>query len=725
MAVHSPVMAPPLHSAPIVSVLAFRRGARITRALRVDGGLERARIGPLPLALLDGSLRVRAEGATVRDAAVVVDAVEPSAHQSGRPARNEALEAARLLEGKLEARIAAVRASLDALGRLELPPRGRLRGQEPGPSPTSARLALARLRRELSDARHERLRELDEELRQAKEARAALEEEERRATTARRARQHELRKFVELTLDDVSAGAELQLEYDVAAARWYPVYTLRFDDDYAEARLEVRALVAQRTGEDWSGVRLTCSTALPRRRAELPEPKSIRLGRSQPEPAKGFREPPEGAGALFVDFDAGFPAPPPSTRTGATKGALRMPTGRATPPGMPVVPQSAKATSDSFGPLAGALAGAAPPAPLARPGGPPPAVRSAPAAPPPAPAAPRRARAKKRGAADRSGRYAAPAGRAVEEAAADLLEMGGGGPPPPEAPLALEVPDDLLDFGSLRMAGPDEPRRGQLRAATPDERFGSANAASVARAAQRSALPSAPARAIAPAPIAGFDHAYVADASIQVPSDGTFHSVLLRELRGAAARRYVVVPRESRDVFRHVALAEPLGEPLLPGPLDVYVGDRFVASRGMPTTPAGERLELGLGVEPAIEVARNATFEEKTTGLMRGGLDLVHLVNVELENHLRAAAEIEVRERLPVPAEGEEEVEVRIDSVTPRWETWEPEPALGEPPLRGGRRWRLRLAPAGSSGARQRLQARYMIAIAGKHALVGGNRRES
>ena len=297
-------MEPSLTRAPIDSVLVFRRGARITRRLTLDAPAERLSIGPLPLDMADGSVRIRARGARVRHAAVALTAPAPA---DGRPGRNEPLEEARAQEGIVEARIQAVNRARAALEPMPSPPRRRLEEREPGPSPTKARQVAARLRRELREGCHERLAMLEEALRVAREQRLALEEEELRASSAREPRPHELRKALDVELAEATAGAVLTIEYDVAAARWFPVYTLRFDDGFEQARLEIRALLAQRSGEDWEGAALTCATSLPDRRAHLPELRSIRLGRAQPLPPRGFREAPTDTEALFADFDRGYP----------------------------------------------------------------------------------------------------------------------------------------------------------------------------------------------------------------------------------------------------------------------------------------------------------------------------------------------------------------------------------------------------------------------------------
>ncbi|MEQ8956635.1 MAG: DUF4139 domain-containing protein, partial [Coleofasciculus sp. C2-GNP5-27] len=87
-------------------------------------------------------------------------------------------------------------------------------------------------------------------------------------------------------------------------ARWTPTYLCRLESSTNTAAIAVRAFLCQRTGEDWSGVRLELSTANPMTWCELPELPSLRLGRTQPVPRKsGWRLPPVGATTLFADYD--------------------------------------------------------------------------------------------------------------------------------------------------------------------------------------------------------------------------------------------------------------------------------------------------------------------------------------------------------------------------------------------------------------------------------------
>jgi len=120
-------------------------------------------------------------------------------------------------------------------------------------------------------------------------------------------------------LDESAATAaergpvEIEVEYQVPGAAWLPTYQLRLDGSSGTGTLVLRASVAQRTGEDWSGVRLGLSTADLLRRADLPELRSLRIGRSQQEPpALGWREPPAGLADLFTGYDGAAAAQSPA-----------------------------------------------------------------------------------------------------------------------------------------------------------------------------------------------------------------------------------------------------------------------------------------------------------------------------------------------------------------------------------------------------------------------------
>src|ERR671932_1005030 len=216
-----------------------------------------------------------------------------------------------------------------------------------------------------------------------------------------------------------------------------------------------------------------------------------------------------------------------------------------------------------------------------------------------------------------------------------------------------------------------------------------------------------------------FDYAYSADGRVDVRSDGEFHSVALTSNSTDVDVRYVVVPREDTNVFRIAQLCNPLQAPLLAGPADVYVDGEYILSTNITTVPPNGQMELGLGVEQAIKVARNTTYQEARSGeTLVAFNELRHQIQIDITNHLSREARIEVRERLPIPADGAK-VDIQIDRVSPDWQKYEQQERGA--PIRGGYRWRVQV-PAREQTM---LSVDYTIKTFVDSELIGGNRRES
>ena len=215
-----------------------------------------------------------------------------------------------------------------------------------------------------------------------------------------------------------------------------------------------------------------------------------------------------------------------------------------------------------------------------------------------------------------------------------------------------------------------------------------------------------------------FDYAYSADGRVDVSSDGQFHSVALTSNSTDVDLRYIVVPREDTNVFRIAQLRNPLQAPLLAGPADVYVNGKYILSTHIATVPPKGHMELGLGVEQAIKVARNTSYDEVRSGeTIVAFNELRHKIKIDITNLLPREAKIEVRERLPIPQEGAK-VDVQINQVTPAWEKYKQEERSA--PIRGGYRWRVEV-PAKEQ---ETLEVDYTVKTFVDSELIGGNRRE-
>jgi hypothetical protein len=519
-------------------------------------------------------------------------------------------------------------------------------------------------------------------------------EREQRASTAKAARLHEVRKYAELDLDAASGDVTVRVEYQIAAARWAPSYVARLDGE--QARFELRAVVAQSSGEDWTDVALRVSTAQPEQFTQLPELHPQKLGRRQHEPApRGFRPPPSGADTLYADYERSFP------RAMTFGGAMR---DEDTFEG---VPPAAPATAESFAELADEVwdeessrakemyRGAPPPAPMA--------------------AAPL---AKKAPSIVGGVAAAAAAPFAIMAQAVSRNAPGGGGAPRDRSEPVPTAPTPRLDYGNLVMAPPRSPQRGTLVAAAVHG-HGSIAARVATEVAIVQQLPLPPGHDDEWAET--YDYAFASDGNVEIKSDAAWHSIAITARASTAKLRHVAVPREQADVFRVAAITNPFEGPLLPGPIDVYDRGQFLVTSEVDYTSPGGVVDVGLGVDPAVKIARNVEYHEETSGMLRGALRLIHAISIEVENLAQRPIDLEVRERVPVTREGDDDVEVAIGKVDPPWERYTPDTdAPRDARLRGGFRWQI-LVPGAT---KKLLRAGYEVKIAGKHELVGGNRRE-
>ncbi|MFI0923973.1 mucoidy inhibitor MuiA family protein [Streptomyces sp. NPDC021012] len=249
---------------PVTAVTCLEDRAHVERTavLDLEAGVQRLRLGPVSALAVDRTLHaepVSGHRATVLDVRIVRDwtpraPAPPTEDDSALGHRAHALEEERLA---VERRRDRLRARLDLLGRLAADllreiGEGAGYGEAEGP----------RWNRELDRVDAER-DTYGEELRVAEARLTALDAElsaVRRAMDLAEEEPAELTAHVELTVEAPVAGpVRMRLSHLTPCALWRPAYRAVLDGD--SLTLETDAVVWQRTGEDWSDVRLTLSTA--------------------------------------------------------------------------------------------------------------------------------------------------------------------------------------------------------------------------------------------------------------------------------------------------------------------------------------------------------------------------------------------------------------------------------------------------------------------------------
>ncbi len=715
------------------AVTVYREGAICRRVAKAGASADRqVRLGGLPLSLEPASLRARVLSGGNR----VVD-VRPQfdvqlAEEVDVPTEQRAWEEAGAALAQLELQRQRVHAEIGELQALRpsfLEPKP---GDPPRAAPVDAMLSLGDFSESELGGRLERRRQLDQQIVDARAEQSLRQRRMQEASTSKRAERARLSRVAVVTLAEAPTGpVELELEYRVPGARWVPSYSLTLERGLTNGALQMRASIAQDTGEDWGQVRLSLSTASTSRRADMPELKALKIGRSQEEPPRsGWREPPPGLEALFESYDAAMgslPAAPTGGAFGGLKGGKADSDSRPTPR-PPPAPRSAPMMQPMPMPVAMA------------PGGPPKASLAVSASNAPM-------RRMEVGAARGGGGEMMKKSRSMmkdlemaEESdmapMEDMASMDEGGSFDEPAPEPMGAPAAALDssfgdYARLVMGAPEShAQRGKLTSASEwDFAFVAgisvqidvvmaivSRAQYAASAVQHLGLP---AMCNPVSSVKSFDYRYDCGARLDVPSTGKWVLVPVMSCAVGLTPEYVCVPSVEQKVYRTLTIANQSPHALLPGPVDVTAGDEFLMTTALPAIGPGadQSHRLGLGVEEAIKVARKTQFKETSGGFLGGSTVLPHDIEIELNNRLAAPALIEVRERVPWADPSDKDVKVEDAQSVPPWEKVET-PVDGEL-VKGLRRWRVTVPP----GQTMKLTAQFAIRMPADKMLVGGNRR--
>jgi hypothetical protein len=685
-------------SSSIVAVAVYGRGAVVTRNLdlpeSIADGLADLEVGGITPLSEAGSMRAELDAPDRQLVALQSSLFVPV--DPGTP--GPSIERVDELTAEVD-RLAAQRGAMHA---------ERTRLQQLTPSPAKIRSLLRAPQERMSDglavsgtidtllARLDAsLMEIDSTIADRRKERDAAALASSQARSSERMSTGHPTRRVRLRLDGTGPVRSLRLTYVVKAARWWPVYTLRLQDGGANATWWIEALVAQLSGEDWTGTPLSLSTASLVDDVRLPELPSLRIGRTRPEKRRGYRPPPPDLDRMFVGFDGAFPmtrafaAPPEPGPRGFTDDMDGF--AEDTPP-MPKQKESAKRAQRPMPPPPMAAM------PMAASFGAPPAGA------PPMPQAPAPARS----------RSAMMSSQSLE--CEEAVSIGGEGAfdfPFPEEPTEIEPSDAWLDFDSLRLAdGLDRTNRGRLhRKADPAAAANQRNASM-----QIEALDPAPGVRDPVSSRGSFDHRYEAEGRAEVPSDGVARRVPLGCADASTSSSYRTVPIENAEVYRELLLTNPFDAPILDGPVDVYVDGSLLVSTQVDRIDRGGTLRIGLGVEDRLRVARNVRVEEETTGLLGGNTAIHHNIRVDLRSSLGKSVTVEVLDRIPDTDEKDIEIKLGKTSHTANRYTQ----AERGSPIRGGVSFTVDL-PAGGS---ETLTYAYRINLPSKNELLGGNRRD-
>jgi len=270
--------------APIKAVTVFPDRAEVTRVVdvAVPAGATTVVIDNLPASLFPESVRVSGEGG--KD--VVIGSVEtkPVYADAAVSEQERQLQAAILeLQDRrhnAEDCIASLQVQLDFIATIgrDMPVTANQEIQRGTMDAAKWQAAWTAMSSGAAEA-HAGMRAAEIEMRDIDAKIAKLQQELAQIETGRSAT-----VVARINLEAGAAeSATLRLSYQLPDATWQPLYDARLDSEAGTMSLAQLGQVQQRTGEDWTGVALTLSTAQPSVGASLPELDSWFVQVAQPQ----------------------------------------------------------------------------------------------------------------------------------------------------------------------------------------------------------------------------------------------------------------------------------------------------------------------------------------------------------------------------------------------------------------------------------------------------------
>jgi len=254
----------------ITSVTLYRGQALVTRQLSVDGpaGSRELVVTDLPAAIIDGSLYAEAgEGIEVRAVRLRQQAVSDEPREEVRQLDDQIAQ----LNDQLQ-----LNQKLQELAARKIEHLNQLDGFV---APTAhAELAQGVLNAEtlqqltdFSFKEREAIANQQVELaRQQQQLQSDLELAQRQRNLLAAESQRTINEAVLFVEKHAEGPQQLTLNYLASNCGWSPTYTIRTGVDQAQIAVEYDAVIQQMTGEDWSNVALTLSTASPALSAQGP-----------------------------------------------------------------------------------------------------------------------------------------------------------------------------------------------------------------------------------------------------------------------------------------------------------------------------------------------------------------------------------------------------------------------------------------------------------------------
>ncbi|QJP12102.1 mucoidy inhibitor MuiA family protein [Pseudomonas multiresinivorans] len=132
-------------------------------------------------------------------------------------------------------------------------------------------------------------------------------------------------------------------------------------------------------------------------------------------------------------------------------------------------------------------------------------------------------------------------------------------------------------------------------------------------------------------------------------SDGSSQKVSIAQFKLPATFRYLATPSLREAAYLQADTRNASDYPLLPGTLNTYLGNTFVASGQLRAVMPGETFELALGGDEAISIKRKLVNRYTDyTGLTGGRKRVTYEFRIDAQNNHKTEQRLQFKDQLPV-----------------------------------------------------------------------------
>jgi len=144
----------------------------------------------------------------------------------------------------------------------------------------------------------------------------------------------------------------------------------------------------------------------------------------------------------------------------------------------------------------------------------------------------------------------------------------------------------------------------------------------------------------------GFDFAFTAEGRVTVPSDGLVHKVPLVAHTFSARIEHVVVPAVEQAAFLQAVVDNGSPYPMLAGMSNVFLDGCYLGRLPTRTVAPGQPLELALGIDRSVKVERRQEQLSDKGGIFGNQKVRAYQISVQLENYREQPVRVRVFDRV-------------------------------------------------------------------------------